>query len=65
VLKPNDPVIFRAIRTGIGEALRSQLVTLGNPPEKLLDLLQALDCPELMMRGNAETRAREARTVKL
>jgi hypothetical protein len=40
-----DSFCYRAIRTGIGEALRSQLVPTEPPPGKVLDLLQALDRP--------------------
>jgi hypothetical protein len=39
----SDSFYYRAIRTKIGEALRSQLVPTEPPPERLLDLLQELD----------------------
>jgi hypothetical protein len=39
----SDSFYYRAIRTQIGEALRSQLVPTEPSPERLLDLLQELD----------------------
>ena len=41
----SDSFYYRAIRTKIGEALRSQLLPTEPPPERLLDLLQQLDQP--------------------
>jgi hypothetical protein len=41
----SDSFHYRAIRTRIGETLRSQLVPTEPPPRKVLDLLQALDRP--------------------
>jgi hypothetical protein len=38
---------YRAIRTRIGGALRSQLVPTEPPPGMVLDLLQALDRPRV------------------
>jgi len=43
----SDSFYYRAIRTRIGEALRSQLVPTEPPPRKVLDLLQALDRPRV------------------
>jgi hypothetical protein len=43
----SDSFYFRAIRTKIGEALRGQLVPKEPPPDKLLDLLHALDQPQV------------------
>ena len=34
----SDSFYYRAIRTKIGEALRSQLMPMEPPPERLLDL---------------------------
>jgi hypothetical protein len=42
---PSDSFYYRAIRTRIGETLRSQLVPTEPPPRKVVDLLQALDRP--------------------
>ncbi len=39
----SDSFYYRAIRTKIGEALRSQLLAKEPPPERVLDLLQQLD----------------------
>jgi hypothetical protein len=39
----SDSFYYRAIRTQIGEALRSQWVPTEPSPERLLDLLQELD----------------------
>jgi len=39
----SDSFYYRAIRTKIGEVLRSQLVPTEPPPERLLDSLQELD----------------------
>jgi hypothetical protein len=41
----SDSFYYRAIRTKIGEALRSQLLAREPAPERLLDLLQELDQP--------------------
>ena len=41
----SDSFYYRAIRTKIGEALRSRLLPMEPPPERLLDLLQQLDQP--------------------
>jgi len=43
----SDSFYYRAIRTKIEEALRGQLVPKEPPPEKLLDLLHALDVPQV------------------
>jgi hypothetical protein len=43
----SDSFYYRAIRTKIGEALRGQLMPKEPPPEKLLDLLHALDVPQV------------------
>jgi len=50
----SDSFYYRAIRTKIGEALRGQLVPKEPPPEKLLDLLHALDVPQVDAREPAE-----------
>jgi hypothetical protein len=39
----SDSFYYRAIRTKIGEALRSQLLAKEPPPERVLDLLQEFD----------------------
>lgn len=39
----SDSFYYRAIRTKIGEALRSLLAPTEPPPERLLELLQKLD----------------------
>jgi hypothetical protein len=39
----SDSFYYRAIRTKIGEALRSQFVPTEPPPKRLLDFLQELD----------------------
>jgi hypothetical protein len=43
----SDSFYYRAIRTKIGEALRSGLEPTEPPPKRLLDLLQALDRPRV------------------
>jgi hypothetical protein len=42
----SDSFYYRAIRTGIGQALRSQLVSLEPPTQELLNALLALDRSE-------------------
>jgi hypothetical protein len=41
----SDSFYYRAIRTKIGEALRSHFVPTQLPPKRLLDLLQRIDQP--------------------
>jgi hypothetical protein len=43
----SDSFYYRAIRTKIGEAVRSELEPTEPPPKRLLDLLQALDHPRV------------------
>jgi hypothetical protein len=50
----SDSFYYRAIRTKIGEALRSQLVPTEPPPEKFLKLLRALDQPKGGHNGGME-----------
>jgi hypothetical protein len=42
----SDSLYYRAIRTRIGEALRTLFVPAEPSPERLLKLLQALDQPK-------------------
>jgi hypothetical protein len=50
----SDSFYYRAIRTKIGEALRSHFSPTEPPPERLLDLLQKLDEPRVGDTGGAD-----------
>jgi hypothetical protein len=52
----SDSFYYRAIRTRIGETLRTLFIPAEPPPNRLLDLLHALDDPKGGGTGGTEER---------
>jgi hypothetical protein len=50
----SDSFYYRAIRTKIGEVLRGRFEPTERPPKQLMDLLHALDVPQVDAREPAE-----------